>query len=84
MHGFLESADADSLRLMTSTDRRAVSFALACSDVESVTYEFEDREKTRRAAKVAGITISAVLLAVVVALCVDSEQSVCENLFGGR
>ena len=74
MHGFLESADADSLRLMTSVDGQAVRFPLACRDVLSVTYEFKDREKTRRLAKSAGIGISVALLVVALAVCVDSED----------
>ncbi len=74
MHGFLESADADSLRLMTSVDGQAIRFPLACRDVASVTYEFKDREKTRRLVKSAGIGISAALLVVALAVCVDSED----------
>ena len=74
LRGFLVSADRDSLRLAKSSEEPEDVRALACREVDSITYTFRDREAARQGAKAAGIVVGGVMMAFVVATCLDSDK----------
>ena len=79
LHGFLDSADRDSLRLASSITQLDDYRVIACRDVASVSYTFKDREQNRKVAKAAGGALGTLLVVAVLATCLD-EDSECDFL----
>jgi hypothetical protein len=79
LHGFLDSADRDSIRLASSITQLDDYQVIACRDVASISFTFKDREESRKVAKAAGGTVAALLVAAVLATCLDDDAK-CDFL----
>lgn len=71
--GFLESADGDSLRIVTTTSGVDSIHTFACRKVSTITYTYRDKAAMRDGARLAGIVASGVLAAFVAVKCLAPD-----------